>query len=116
MSNKELNSLLLNKVPEIKEEFEKETSWQEGLETGSHVVFQYVLVPFSISALEKEQDDVIKRIFDFINNIIKTGGNFEKEVVQLSFLEPLKSDYSDIYDFSKVMLPETLKLFNEIEF
>ena len=45
MKGSELNLYLLKSIPEIKEKYEEETSWQEKDETGSHTVFGNVFTP-----------------------------------------------------------------------
>jgi hypothetical protein len=43
MTSKELNLFLLRLLPEIKDSYIEEVSWQDGHDTGSHVVFEDVL-------------------------------------------------------------------------
>jgi len=57
MTNKELNLQLIKHLPEIEERYIDEISWQEQDETGSHVVFGDVLVPY---ILEKSAESDIK--------------------------------------------------------
>lgn len=53
MTSKELNLKLIEALPEIKDVYNEEISWQEGDETGSHVVYADVFVP-----LIKEQIEI----------------------------------------------------------
>ena len=46
MTCKELNLKLIELLPEIKKMYEEETSWQEGDNTGSHIVFSDVFFPY----------------------------------------------------------------------
>ncbi len=116
MTSKELNKKLLQAVPELKKTFDEFTSWQEGIETGSHTVFENLVVPFAIDIIENEKDEVIKRLFNLIEGIITSKDEYAEEVVQLSFLEPLKAEHGDEYDFSKIMSKETYSLFNSLEY
>lgn len=116
MTSKELNEKLLQSVPELKESFDEFTSWQEGLETGSHTVFENLVVPFSINIIEDEKDDAIERLFKLIEEMVTSRDEYAEEVAQLSFLEPLKAEHGDEYDFSKIMLKETYSLFDSLEF
>lgn len=116
MTSKELNERLLQAVPELKESFDEFTSWQEGLETGSHTVFENLVVPFSIDIIENEKDDIIERLFKLIEEMVTSRDEYAEEVVQLSFLEPLKAEHDDEYAFSKIMLKETYSLFDSLEF
>lgn len=45
MTSKELNLKLIEFFPEIKDVYFEETSWQDGDETGSHVVYAEIFVP-----------------------------------------------------------------------
>lgn len=116
MKPKELNTLLLKLIPEVKDSFEEYTSWQDGLDTGCHSVFENVLLPFTIEALENDNEDLIKRIFKFINDMLISGDEYQEEVAQLSFLEPLKAEHEDEYRYSEIMLPETFKIFETLEY
>ena len=72
MQAKELNSLLLEKFPELKKKFDDETSWQDGIETGSFIVFEDVFMPFLEANIElnksKEQSDIKKSQNSYGNN------------------------------------------------
>ena len=116
MTSKELNEKLLQAIPELKVSFNDFTSWQEGIETGSHTIFENIVVPFSIDIIENEKDDVIGRLFKLVEEMIVSKDEYAQEVVQLSFLEPLKAEHGDEYDFSKIMLKETYSLFSSLEF
>lgn len=52
MKSKELNTLLLKLIPEAKESLDEYTSWQEGLDTGCHNIFENILLPLTLEALE----------------------------------------------------------------
>lgn len=43
---RQLNLLLFNSIPEIRDSYENEVGWQDGHDTGSHVVFGDVLNPY----------------------------------------------------------------------
>lgn len=116
MTDKELNTLLLQTIPEAKEPFDEFTSWQEGLDTGCHLTFENVLFPLALYALDNEIDDLVSRIFKMINDIVVLNDEYATGVVSISFLEPFKADYPSTYKYSEFMLPETLKIFNELEF
>ena len=53
MDSREFNSMLLNRFPNIKESFEKATSWQDGIDTGSTVVLEDVFMPYLLACFEK---------------------------------------------------------------
>ncbi|MCF0113517.1 MAG: hypothetical protein HUJ60_06030 [Bacilli bacterium] len=115
MSEKELNRKLLLKIPEFTPYFQKYVEDQDGLETGSHIVFEDALVPFVIDSIEKEKDDVLKKAFDFFEEMAGSQDEYEQEVLQLSLLEPLKINYDAIYDFSQLMGRDTFEIYRKLE-
>lgn len=116
MNSKELNTLLLEMVPEIKESFKEYTSCQDGMETGCHNVFENVLLPFTLEALENNKEDLVKRIFKLIDEMLTSNDEYQEEVAQLSFLEPLKAEHEDEYKYSELMLPKTFSIFETLEY
>ncbi len=52
MKPRDLNTLLLSKFPNLRDAFEKETSWQEGINTGCIVVFEDVFMPYIVYCVE----------------------------------------------------------------
>lgn len=114
MTSEELNQKLIKEIPEIKSKFDIFVN-EFGLDEGSHIVFEDVLVPFSIEQLEKNDYVVINKVFAFIENLLLINDEYAEEVCELSFLEPLKDNYDSIYDFSKVFGKKTLEIYNKIE-
>ncbi|MCQ2796729.1 MAG: hypothetical protein MJ213_05495 [Bacilli bacterium] len=108
MSPKELNTKLLEKFPELNDKFNEQTSWQEGISTGSIVVFEDVFMPFIINAVEKNLTDSIKNIFEFVEELISSNDEYAKNVVEVAIIENIGS--YDIKDkIAKFLLPESLK-------
>ena len=112
MTSRELNYMLIQWIPEIAEAYEKEIEWQEGDETGSHIIFGDVLVPYIIKLVEDQEGEALKKIFDFIENLLSLDDEYAEEVVALSVIESL---YYRLENFSEVYLPvkEKTKLFFE---
>ncbi len=46
MTSKELNENLLLNLSQLKKRFDDETSWQVGIDKGSIVVFEDILMPY----------------------------------------------------------------------
>lgn len=108
MSPKELNTKLLEKFPELNDAFNEQTSWQEGISTGSIVVFEDVFMPFIINAVENNYTDLIKRIFEFVEELVKSNDDYAKNVAEVAIIENIGS--YDIKDkIVKFLLPESLK-------
>ena len=116
MTCKELNLLLLKNLPQLETNFNNFVSWQDGIDTGCHTTFENIFVPFIIETIEEENESVLKDIFFFINQLVISKDEYAEEVVQLSVLEPLKDEYDEVYDFSKLMLKETYSLYKTMTF
>ena len=41
-----MNLMLIEEFPELKTQYEEEINWQEGDETGSHVIYGDIFAPF----------------------------------------------------------------------
>ena len=113
MISKELNLKLIKTIPEISKTYFKETSWQDGDETGSHIVYEDVFVPFAKKQIASKNNKTIKRIFDFIEELLDMNDEYVTEVVQLSVLESLifdeNSDYTQIFKFAKEKTLQSIK-------
>lgn len=51
MNEKKFNSKLITTFPNLKEKFDKCTNWQEGINTGSIVVYEDVFLPYIIEQI-----------------------------------------------------------------
>lgn len=87
MGAKELNLLLLKKFPELNDKFIKETEWQEGIETGSIIVFEDVFFKYLKKNLHN--DSVKKRIFDFLNELLTTNDEYIINTIETAVFENL---------------------------
>ena len=92
MTFRELNLKLLEAIPEIKAQYDEETSWQDGDETGSHIVFEDVLTPFVKLHLCEKSERICQRIFDFLEELLETEDGYAEKVIVLSVLESLIFD------------------------
>lgn len=111
MNSLELNTLLLKRIPLIKDAFERETSWQEGLETGSTVVFEDIFMPYIIYCVENNINDEISRCFNFVEECVCSRDDYQRNVIEISIIENIRS--FDIKDkISKYLRPESLKSYN----
>ena len=70
MTSKKLNGILLLTFPDLKEKFEKETSWQDGIDTGCFITFEDVFMPYVKEAVSKCDLNKIKEVFEFIEYLI----------------------------------------------
>ena len=107
----ELNKLLLDNFVELKESFEEETNWQEGLDTGSTVVFEDVFMPYVRKMMEENNIDKINDIFSFIEKIVNLNDDYATMVITVSILENITTE-EDYSPYLKYMGSNTLKCFN----
>ena len=112
MKCKELNTKLLEAFPELKQSFEDETSWQEGLETGSTVVYEDVFVPFIEEAITKNDTNTIERIFAFIEELAQIDDEYTKQLLKICVFDNLLF-FDDEIDYAKWLKPKSLSLFTE---
>lgn len=102
MTSRELNCMLIQWVPEIAASYKKEVEWQDGDETGSHIIFGDVLVPHMIKLVEEQDNESLERIFDFIEHLLSLDDEYAEEVVVLSVIESL---YYRVKNFRETYLP-----------
>lgn len=89
MTSKELNLKLIEALPEIMNQYQSEVEWQEGDDTGSHVVFGDVLTPFLIENINCENLHMIKKILNFIESILLIDDEYSNEVITCSVFESI---------------------------
>ena len=115
MTSKELNLKLIESFPEIKDVYFEETSWQDGDETGSHVVYADIFVPFIKAQISDRQEQTVASVFHYIEKLLELNDEYASEVIALSVLESLLFDEDvDNAFFVKFAKPKTLELMQEI--
>lgn len=92
MNSVELNKKLVSEIPELKEYYYIETKWQDGDETGSHIVFEDVLVPFIKEQLNNQNQILLKKVFVFLEEMLNLEDEYSTEVVAFSVMESLYYD------------------------
>ena len=95
MTEIELNTLLLETFPELKDEFEEYTSWQDGLETGCFLVYEDLLLPLLKCALAGQDSRLLMRAGQFIDGLLSSGDEYAANVAIVGLLEGLKSGKCD---------------------
>ncbi len=117
MISKELNLKLIEAIPEICDIYYEETSWQDGDETGSHVIYADVFVPFLKEQLIIKNEPLLFKAFDYIENLLELDDEYANEVIALSVLESLIFDEDvDNSLFMQFVKTKTLELINELLF
>lgn len=108
MKEKELNLKLIEKFPELKLKYEDEVNWQEGDDTGSHVIYGDVFVPFIKEMLNKKNNEKLNEIFDFIEALLNMNDDYIEDVLSVSVIESII--YNDINLIKKHAQKKTLKV------
>lgn len=112
MTYKELNIDLLDNFPELKNKFDEETSWQDGIDTGCFITFEDVFMPFVRDQVLKDNKKIINRIFDYIENLSYSKDEYVENIFYVAILETFYS-FNDLYKFAIYFKENTKKLFIE---
>ena len=105
---KNLVKSLLEAVPEIKEEYEKNFKDWENL---PHLVFGSFLTPYVEKLLLKNDEEKLKNIFSFMETLANHEDTKVREVVKDSFCENLEDGDREIKKRArKFMGPKTVEL------
>lgn len=108
----ELNKELLNKFPQLTKNFEEETSWQDGFDTGSITVFEDVFMPYIVHCVENDLSEETKQVFDYIEECTTSSDSYKKAVIDVAIIENIHS----YYIAEKIvphLLPASLKAYND---
>lgn len=84
------------KFPELKEKYDEEVNWQEGDNTGSHVVYGDVFTPFIRKKLEEKDNRKLEKIFEFIEKLLETNDDYIENVLSVSVIESIIYDDTDL--------------------
>ncbi len=115
MTSCELNKLLIETFPNLKEAYEEEVSWQEGDDTGAHIVYGDILAPYLVRCLNEQDEDEIKKIFAFIERILELRDNYSEEVIAFSIIEGIAYQYKNSVLLNKHIGKLAKKLIEEIQ-
>ena len=85
-----------SKLPEFASEYDRLINKDSiDLESGNHIVFSYAFTPVLINAIKRNDNDVIKRMFDFIEEMSASEDVNVIEVCDQSILEELNDEIDD---------------------
>ncbi len=87
MGAKELNEKLLETFPQLRKSFDNVTSWQEGIETGSIIVFEDVYFKYLKRYLHNEK--ISNKNFKFIKSLLNSSDDYVINVVTIAIIENL---------------------------
>ncbi len=89
MTAKSLNQRLIHSFSELQQAYTDEIAWQEGDDTGSHVVFGDVLTPYLLKSIQDGRSDIIEKVCVFLEELLQTKDEYANEVVTCSVLESI---------------------------
>ena len=115
MNAQQLNRLFVDRFPELRDAYHEEVDWQEGDETGSHIVYGDVLVPYIEKAIAEKADLALSRAFNFIEEVLQLHENYSDEVIMFSVLEPLIYNDQQLQCCKKYFGGYTEKIICEIQ-
>ena len=115
MDIKQLNRLLISKFPELEREYHEEVDWQEGDETGSHVVYGDVLTPYIEKIIIQQNNAEIQKVFAFIEEILTRNEKYSDEVIMFSVLERLMLDKEQFQSCKKYFGKYTEQIIKEMQ-
>lgn len=92
MTAKELNSRLITAFPDLSKAYHECVDWQDGNDTGSHVVYRDVLVPVMLALIKGNKFETAKRYFDFIEDLLALEDEYATDIVTTTVLEDIFLD------------------------
>lgn len=101
MDKKQLNRLLIDRFPELEKKYHDEVDWQEGDETGSHVVYGDVFAPYIEKNIVQQNNTEIQKAFAFIEEVLARSEKYSDEVIMFSVLERLLADKNQLQSCKK---------------
>jgi len=114
MKSADLNRLLIETFPELKEEYEAEVGWQDGDDTGSHIVYGDVLNRYFREGLAKGSGEMLSKGFSFIETVLEMDDPYATNVIVASVLFSLEYDLRDRNDIRHMLGPKTRRAFEGI--
>ena len=118
MHNKDINSILQNKIPELAEEIEKVYAYWKYDRTPPHVLFAEVLNQngfMSNLLLSECNTSLIKKLFNFFEEMAFCDDEEVRNLLQVTILEYLWGDINLLNRAHKYMHPETRRLSDELQ-
>lgn len=113
-----LSKKLVETIPELLPQYEKELAWWGGEEPGPHNIYGDVLNPYLITLLRSEptpdNEEVLNRIFAFLEVLSNQDDVHIPEVVGVTVIEVLLG-VGLLEIARRYMGPRTLQMSREIE-
>ena len=115
VTSKFLNQKLIAAFPELERPYRDQTEWQEGDDTGSHVVYGDVLVPVILALLKAGDRRLVKKYFDFLESLLATGDDYAIDVVATTVIESIVLDRGEAEEVKPLLGEASLKIWEGYE-
>lgn len=111
-----LDKELIREIPELKLFYDEELELWDGEEPGQHIIFGNVLNPYLINLIETNKNqELIKRIFDFLEKMACSDNELVQEVLGCTVLERLGDDNMVLTKSKEYMGKETKIISSKIQ-
>ena len=89
MKSSELNRLLVKSFPNLNDAYTEEVEWQEGDNTGSHIVYGDVFTPHLVNCISNDSEEEMSKALSYIEELLVLEDSYVDEVVAFSILESI---------------------------
>lgn len=113
--NKKMNLELISRFPELKEKYIEEKKWQEGDNTGSHIIYGDVFTPFIEKCIQEKDNKQLSRICEFIEELLCKNVEYFSNVICLSVLERIMDNQYNLEYFNNFAKEKTKMQIRQIE-
>lgn len=86
-----LNKLLLERFPELGEQFGEYTSWQDGMATGCFLTYEDLLLPLALQAIDCGDEAFLQCLGGFVEELMTSGDELAVNVSTVGLIEGLKA-------------------------
>ena len=114
MTSSDLNKMLVTKLPFLAGKYNDEVSWQEGDDTGSHVIYGDVLTPYLRDCMTDDKEKEVQTVFDFLEELLGLEDTYAEEVVWFSVLESLAYLFEEKGHFTSLLGEKCKRALNEV--
>ena len=115
MTARELNIKLVSAIPEIEEEYRECVSGMDGDDTGAHVVYGSVLVPYIIRLANGHCISKLKTCMQFIEKVLSWDDLYSEDVIAVSVIEYLAFSEELKFNVYSYLGPKSKKIYDEIK-
>ena len=110
MKRSDLNLMLLKRFPELKDRFYEETSWQEGIDTGSFIVYEDVFNNYLEENMDLNNEEVINKCFDFIEELANIDDEYVLNLLVVGIFENMNA-YKEKERYIKRLRVKSVEIF-----